>query len=1022
MIPAIRETSAVQRHYLAFIEALRATEFAGDLSLDYANRTVLATDNSIYQILPQGVIYPRSTHDLTLIAKLSNEAAYHDIVLSPRGGGTGTNGQSLTDGLLIDVSRHMNGILEINAEEGWVRVQAGVVKDQLNAALKPHGLFFAPELSTSNRATLGGMINTDASGQGSCLYGKTRDHVLELHSVLLDGSQWSSGVIDDETLDAICARQDRVGEAHRLINNIYTEHRAQIEATFPPLNRCLTGYDLAHIRDDKQKFNLNSILCGAEGTLGFIAEAKLNVLPIPKFTALVNVFYEDFNSALGDAKELMKAQPSSIETVDSKVLNLAMADMVWESVKEFFPTSPDGHLIQGVNLVEYTADSEDALSEAIEKLSIKLDKARGEAGRPFGHTVAWGDSNVKKIWAMRKKSVGLLGNAKGEARPIPFVEDTAVPPEHLADFILEFRKVLDDAKLEYGMFGHVDAGVLHVRPIIDMKDPEQVSLIRDITDQVVELTQKYNGLLWGEHGKGVRSEYAPAFFGELYPQLQRIKAVFDPRNQLNPGKIATPASDIALLKIDEVSTRGEEDRLIPVQVWEGYSEGMFCNGNGACYNWNPNDAMCPSWKGTRDRVHSPKGRASLVREWLKQLSARGVDPLVASAETKQSSFLKTAIPRLKNTLGKRRGEYDFSNEVHEAMMGCLACKSCVAQCPIKVDVPEFRSKFLELYYGRYLRPLKDYFVGGLEFMLPALAKVPWLYNPLMGNRLVAAIMAKTAGMVDSPLLSGKSLKQVIKNTGAQWATEKTLRALSEYEKDRAVILVQDAFTSYFETQLVEDTLSLLIKLGFTPLVAPFKPNGKPLHVHGFLQQFKRTAKDTSENLRALAQHNIPMMGIEPSMTLAYRSEYRTVLGAEEAPSVLLIQEWLAKQTAMLKSFSPRAQENIDAAETGFHLLSHCTESTNAAASIGDWKTVFSALAQSLNVLDVGCCGMAGTYGHETDNVGTSKKIYQLSWSEAVNGSNYKGSLVATGYSCRSQVKRIDGLEIPHPLQALLKIL
>lgn len=316
MIPRIDQTSPVQTLYLHFINALREQGFSGDLNPDYANRTVLATDNSIYQVLPQGVLYPRDTADLVKIARLSQQPKFQAIVLSPRGGGTGTNGQSLTDGLVVDTSKYMNQILEINAEERWVRVQCGVVKDQLNAAIKPHGLFFAPELSTSNRATIGGMINTDASGQGSCRYGKTRDHVLELKTVLLDGTEWTSAAIDETELEELWKRDDRVGEVHRIVDAIQREHHALIDAKFPKLNRCLTGYDLAHIRDEQGRFNLNNILCGSEGTLGFITEAKINLLPIPKYSALINVNYRDFNVALRDAAQLMTAEPTSIETVD----------------------------------------------------------------------------------------------------------------------------------------------------------------------------------------------------------------------------------------------------------------------------------------------------------------------------------------------------------------------------------------------------------------------------------------------------------------------------------------------------------------------------------------------------------------------------------------------------------------------------------------------------------------------------------------------------------------------------------
>lgn len=1013
MIPSISQTSPVQALYLAFIHALKSSGFRGDLNPDYANRTVLATDNSIYQVLPQGVIYPRDSEDLVKVVTLSQQPKFKSIVLSPRGGGTGTNGQSLTDGLVVDTSKYMNQILELNVAECWVRVQCGVVKDQLNAAIKPHGLFFAPELSTSNRATIGGMINTDASGQGSCRYGKTRDHVLELRTVLLDGSEWGSAPLTEDELNAACERQDRVGQIHRVLKNIQSEHADLISAKFPKLNRCLTGYDLAHIRDDEGRFNLNNILCGSEGTLGFITEAKLNLLVSPKYSALVNVNYRDFNAALRDATQLMKADPTSIETVDSKVLNLAMNDIVWHSVSDFFPPAASGEKIQGINLVEYTADNEEQLRADIKKLTDQLDQSSpGDSSGRIGYSVAWGNEAVSKIWGMRKKAVGLLGNVEGEIRPVPFVEDTAVPPENLADFIVEFRALLDAHNLTYGMFGHVDAGVLHVRPALDMKDPEQEKLVRKITDQVVALTQKYNGLLWGEHGKGVRSEYAPQFFGELYPQLQRIKYEFDPHNQLNPGKIATPLADIALLKIDGVPTRGQSDRKIPVQVWEGYSEGMHCNGNGLCYSWNPNDAMCPSWKGTRERVHSPKGRASLIREWLTQMSERGVNPLSESTAVKQSNFLFTLPARIKNTWQKRQGDYDFSHEVHESMMGCLACKSCVGQCPIKVDVPEFRSKFLELYYGRYLRPLKDYFIGGLEFMVPTLARVPWLYNAMMKPQFMQKAMAKVVGMVDSPLLSGVLLDNAMLKIGVRYASLENIAQLNAGQKAKAVIVVQDAFTSYFETPFVLDSLKLLQKLGFIPLLAPFKPNGKPLQVHGFLKAFAKAADTNATMLNGLASSCIPLIGLEPAMTLAYRSEYKKILGTH-APKVQLIQEWLATQTEALAA-------NTELFHSGdYSLLAHCTEKTNAVSSIKDWQTVFAALGQKLAVIETGCCGMAGTYGHETANVETSKKIYQLSWSTVVSNPANKDRLIATGYSCRSQVKRMDDVKLPHPLQVLL---
>jgi FAD/FMN-containing dehydrogenase/Fe-S oxidoreductase len=1011
MIPRIDKIDDTQSLYLDFIETLKQQGFKGELNPDYANRVVLATDNSIYQVLPQGVLYPKNSDDLVMIATLADEPRFREIVLSARGGGTGTNGQSLTDGLIVDVSKHMNRILEINPDERWVRVQAGVVKDQLNAALKPYGLFFAPELSTSNRATVGGMINTDASGQGSVLYGKTRDHVLELTSVWLDGSVWQSGPISDEELESIKARTDRVGEAHRLLDEIQRTQQAEIDACFPKLNRCLTGYDLAHIRDESGRFNLNSILCGGEGSLALITEAKLNVLPIPKHAALVNIKYDSFESSMRDAQALMQWGPTSIETVDSKVLNLAMGDIVWDTVRDYFPEKEGDPAIQGINLVEYTGDDEAELRAKVEKLCRHLESVSGEPGKSFGYTVVYGAAEINKVWGMRKKAVGLLGNAQGQKRPIPFVEDTAVPPENLADYIMAFRKVLDDRGLAYGMFGHVDAGVLHVRPAIDMKDPVQETLIREITDEVVRLTQEYKGLLWGEHGKGVRSEYAPEFFGPLYPVLQRIKGCFDPRNQLNPGKIATPMIDGAeLLKIDKVPTRGQYDRQISEPVREQYDSAMNCNGNGACYNYDPNDAMCPSWKGTRERVHSPKGRASLIREWLRLMASRGVDVTDEAHQVRQKGFIRSLPSRVRNTLAKRKGDYDFSNEVHEAMMGCLACKSCVGQCPIKVNVPDFRARFLEVYYGRYLRPMKDYLVGSLEYMIPTLSKFPAPYNWAMRNTLVKSAMRRIGGMVDSPVICTNSLAQGLDTRGIVWATPETIEGLTEAQRERAVVIVQDAFTSYFETRLVLDLVDLLGKLGFYVLVAPFMPNGKPLHVHGFMKAFDKAAKRNAQMLQQIAAYGVPLIGIDPSMTLTYRQEYKDVIEGD-LPPVQLIQEWLSSRLDNIER--PAAASNV------YRLMAHCTEKTSAAPSLRQWQAIFAALGQQLEIVATGCCGMSGTFGHESDNLQRSKDIYELSWRDIVNAPEHKGSLVATGYSCRSQVKRFDDQQLPHPVQALL---
>ena len=992
--------------YQAFAESVQSSGFLGDIELGYADRTVLATDNSIYQLLPEGVIYPRSTSDLSIVLTQAAKLQFHQVVLSPRGGGTGTNGQSLTTGFMVDTSRYMNRVLEINTEERWARVQAGTVKDYLNELAAREGLFFAPELSTSNRATVGGMVNTDASGQGSVVYGKTRHHVLELTSVLADGTVWNSSAIRDDELDKLCQREDAVGRIHQTVRKAHDDNHKQIEAIFPRLNRNLTGYDLANIRNQQGDFDLNAVLCGSEGTLAMISEIKVNLLPIPKTSALVLVFYKSFQESLQDAQTLMAAEPGSIETIDSRVLGLARADSIWESVKEYFPENSDA--IDGINFVEFTGDSEDELNEGIARLITELNKSSNL--KRCGHQIVMGTANVKKIWAMRKQSVGLLGNMEGDARPIPFVEDVAVPPENLAAFIEQFRALLDKHQLTYGMFGHVDSGVLHVRPAIDMKDPQQAVLVRSISDEVARLAQSHGGVLWGEHGKGVRSEYAPAFFADLYPVLQGIKNVFDPHNQLNPGKIATPANQ-ELLKIDEVQTRGELDSTIERKAFEAFTSGMYCNGNGACFNYNPTSAMCPTWKATYDRTQSPKGRSGLVREWLRLQSLAGTDVAEAIHKVRHGGLFYNAMDKARNGIDKLRGKEDFSHEVYQALDSCMSCKSCAGQCPIQVNVPDLRSRFFELYHNRYPRPVKHHIAGMLESMLPALSKVKPVFNFAASSQAANWIASKTIGLQDLPVITSSSPLGDSCRAGASVATPQLLESLPEDERSRTVIIVQDAFTSFFETPVLTELVELMVRLGYRPLVTPYQPNGKVLHVYGYLGRFENVARTNGSELKKLAASGVSLIGIDAAVTLTYRDEYHEAMG-DEAPDVMLLSEWFAMQADHIASL------NLDL-DGEYILLGHCTETSNVPAAPSQWQKLYDACGLKLTYQPTGCCGMAGIYGHETRNQDVSRKVYDLSWKEVVEKPEHQGKLVATGYSCRSQVKRMSDSRIPHPVQMLL---
>ncbi|WP_072577467.1 FAD-linked oxidase C-terminal domain-containing protein [Suttonella ornithocola] len=956
-----------------FLQALSQSKFSGDITQKDAQLTVYSTDNSVYECRPQAILFPRTTADVQIIMQLIAEPVFKDIHLTARGGGTGTNGQSLTNGMIVDISRYMNQIIQIDPVARTARVQAGVVKDQLNAALKSYGLFFAPELSTSNRATIGGMINTDASGQGSLRYGKTHDHVLALSTVLLGGevldaeplprNDWETHIINKSAAQQYLYRQ---------LFDLADKHSEQIQSSFPKLTRALTGYDLPNLLTEKT-FNINSVICGSEGSLGMITEATLNVLPLPKHRALINIGYANFQSALEDAKALLSQQPLSIETVDSKVLGLAKDDIVWESVADYFPQTADTP-VMGINLMEIHADEEEHLEARIAKILEHLEN--DESVIRLSKTVARGDVAIGHIYAMRKRAVGLLGNVQGEKRPQPFVEDTAVPPEHLADFILEFRAVLDDMGLDYGMFGHVDAGVLHVRPLIDMKDEKASEILTTVTEKVVELTHQYGGVLWGEHGKGLRSEYAPKFFGDSWILIQTVKTLFDPHNQLNPGKIATPLeSDANLTPLTAIPFRGDKDKHIPLSDWQHYGNTMHCNGNGACFNFAFDDPMCPSWKITRDRVHSPKGRAMLVKEWLRRQADDSLEPA-------------------------------FEKEVYDALHGCLSCKSCAGQCPIKVDIPDSKARFLFAYHQRYRRPVRDYLIGYLEYFIPLMVRFSSLYNATMRFSLVRWINKQFFKLCDPPLLHPEA-KANLAALGATLLENKNLSELNNASAN-SVILVQDAFTRYFDTPVFLDWLKLLKALSFKAYILPYFPNGKPLHVHGFLKQFRALRKKNNHLLSKAAETGFPLIGLDPAMTLVYRQEYAKDSG--KAHNVLLPQEWLIQYLNDRPALAKRGET--------YYLAGHCTEKTQLPASTRQWQEIFFHFGLDLKLVATGCCGMAGTYGHEIEHRQSSEGLFALSWQQPVH--EYGERLLTTGYSCRSQTKRMVNTDLQHPLQALLK--
>ena len=967
--------SRIQR----FRQALVASGFEGDIELDLGAREVASTDNSIYRVLPAGVVYPRSGGDINRIVRAAIADAHAPLALCARGGNTGTNGQSLSEGVIVDFARYMNEILavRIGADGATVTVEPGVVLDQLNAKLAEYGLFFPPMVSTASRATIGGMVATDASGKGSRRYGKTSDYIEALDVVFADGQDWTVSPMTRADAERIGSRDDAVGAVHREAVRIALENAEEIARVFPDMNRGLTGYNLQKMyQQDRDRFFLAPLLSGSEGTLAFTKSITLRVVPKPATKALVVVRYDSFDAGLRDVERLLAADPLAIEIIDDKILDVARTDVIWHGISSLLGDDPQ-RPIQAISFVEFAGDAAQ-VNSGIDSLETLL-------ADPHPSLLDWKVARdaelIGRLWGLREKAVGLLARLGGAGRQgVPFVEDTAVPPSKLADYVVDFRFILDGVGLKYGMFGHADVGCLHVRPLMDLKDPQQAALIRPVSDAVAKLTKSYGGLLWGEHGRGFRAEYSPFFFGtSLYAEVECIKRAFDPANILNPGKLATADPAKPLDRIDVVEFRGAVDRSIPVTLQRDFDRAMACNGNGACFSWDAIDAMCPSYKATRDRAQSPKGRASLLRAWAR------LSPQTSSGEFRE---IEAATAR--------------------SLATCLSCKACTTLCPVKVDVPSMKSRFLETYHARHRRPARHYLVANLDALLALGRAVAKPMNALTRSKAIKWMMRKWAGLVDLPRFApskGSRLPPV--------AALRLLRKSTAAEMAQTVILVEDTFTSSFEGALVEAASDVLSTLGYRVLRLPPRGNGKALHVLGFRSAFAAIAKRRVETIVCYESLGATLVGLDAATSLMYEQEYREF--SDSNVSVIGIETLLARDIDAGRWL----RSNLGGGRS-FRLFSHCTEQALRPQAADSWHAVFRHFGMAVTSVRTGCCGMAGMFGHEFEHQAISKRLFDLSWRDVI-GTEAADALV-TGFSCRCQVERMAGFRPLHPVEALYQAL
>lgn len=957
----------------AFVRRLDEQGFEGDIGLQVSSRLVSSTDNSIYQRLPAAVLHPRTGEDLNRAVRA---AADGQLTLAIRGGGTGTNGQSLTDGVVVDVSRHLDRILDFDAAAGTVTVEPGVILARLNAFLKPHGFFFPPSVSTATRATIGGMIATDASGKGSRIYGRTSDYIETMDVVLADGTDLHVGHLTAEQLKDAMAGTGLAARAYREVHRVVTGQADEILRVFPDMNRGLTGYNLQNVLLEDGSFHLARLLAGSEGTLALTKKVVLRVKRLPKYRQLIVVRYASFNDTLRDVQTFLPADPSAVEVLDDRVLAKAQQDVTWHALERVLGNR-SALPVKGMSFVEFVGDDLKALQSQMAQ-AVKL--LENSPHQPIDHKAVSDPGVIANLWTLREKSVGLLGRPDGHRQGVPFVEDTAVPPDVLPEYVSEFRDILDGYGLSYGMFGHADVGCLHVRPFLDMLTPEDRALIRPISDAVANLTKRHGGLLWGEHGRGFRGEFSPLFFGEtLFAELCRINDVFDPKDIFNRGKLAPGGAGFPVDRIDGIPFKGGFDEDIAPALREPYALSVSCNGNGACFNREPDMAMCPSYKATKDRSQSPKGRALLIRSWAR---------LRSLPEEAPDRGMLTAL----------------TDELKASLDTCLSCKACATQCPIRVDIPSMRSKFLASYFRDHRRPVRDYLVYWLEPLLAAGRTVPALSNLLMHNPISQAVLSRI-GLVDLPRLRPAHLD----------AGSRVSRSWLRRNRGNpgAVVLMQDSFTGSFDGGLVEKVHALLTTLGLEPKVTPVWDNGKARHVLGFRRGFGMTARQTLRNLRTLAAFDIPVVSLDAATGLMFTQEYREVAGDKPIPAVIPLETFLRRQ---IEQGTLRTRQTASAAPS-MTVISHCTEQAARPESAGDWAFILSHFGVQVTAGKAGCCGMAGLFGHQKEQSGLSRQIFDQNWAAKVGT-----PVLATGFSCRCQTERMAGYRPAHPAEALISAL
>ena len=949
----------------------------GPVRFDHGSRLLYSTDASMYQVEPIGVVIPRDADDVRAAVQVARE---QKVALLPRGGGTSLTGQTVNRALVVDFTQHMNQVVEVNREEQWARVQPGLVQDELNHHVRPMGLLFGPDTSTSNRATLGGMLGNNSGGSHSIAYGLTVDHVLEIRALLVDGTEVVFGEVTPSEFEAKCRVPGLEGRIYREVAGLREAYADEIRARYPKHWRRVAGYNLNELlglgvrprshagggNGTPRQLSMARLVVGSEGTLLTILEARVRLVRRPRATAVDVIHYRDMQEALESSQAILETGPYAVEVTDKLILDLARNNIEQSRRMGWVQGDP-----AAIMIVEYTGENEAETRAKVEALEARRTRDR------FGYAAhaAYDAAEQRTIWNLRKAGLGLLLGMKGDKKPIAFVEDTCVDPRNLAKFVPRFKEIFARHDTVGAYYGHCSVGCLHIRPVIDLKTPRGLDQVRAIADEITDLVVEFGGTISSEHGDGrARSPFLERMYGPgIMEAFRRLKRAFDPDHRMNPGNIVDAPGITENLRYGVDYRTWEPTTLLDFSGAGGFAASVeMCNGVGACRK-KLEGTMCPSYMATRDEEHSTRGRANALRA-------------VLSGRLAPAEFT-----------GKR---------LYEVMDLCLECKGCKAECPANVDMAKMKYEFLYHYYRANGLPLRNRVFGRIERLSRFAAGLPTISNWMAQVPFNRWLMEKVLG-IDRR----RPLPAFAPQTFTDWFARRPVPSAAPRGE---VVLFHDTFVTHNTPEIGHAAVQLLEAAGYRVVLVDRKCCGRPLISKGMLAEAREHAAWNVARLHPYAARGVAIVGLEPSCLLTLGDEYVDLLRTDEARAVAkqsgLLEQFLLRERerGLALAFTPGAREAL--------LHGHCHQ--KAMVGTAPTVAVLQWAGYTVSEVDSGCCGMAGSFGFEREHYDVSIALGNRRLAPAVKAAPGTTEVVASGISCRQQIQHLAGRRAKHPAEVL----